>query len=300
MVRLMGSYDLGMVRTFVLIYETASVTATAERMYISQPSVSYTLRRLRNLFNDPLFLRRGNRLEPTAVAEDLYPRLRQLVESLDDVMSHASRFRPEKSTRTFRLRLTDVGATGLLPRILHRIRAEAPNVMLDVGALTFSTVIQELRSGQADAAICATRIDAPDLLREPLFTQAYVGVCAVGHPRIGAAPTRAEFEAEEHAGVAAENGHRSYDLRISELGIVRRVPVVMPSFSTLPAVLTGTDLLAFAPENVAQRFESAGLLRSFRLPFDVPISESALYTVRRKLPSAEFDWFRTSLIEALR
>ncbi|WP_181446510.1 LysR family transcriptional regulator [Streptomyces sp. NTH33] len=296
----MASYDLGMVRAFVLIYETASVTATAERMYISQPSVSYALRRLRNLFNDPLFLRRGHRLEPTAVAEDLYPRLRQLIESMDDVMSHASRFRPENSTRTFRLRLTDVGVTGLLPRILHRIRAEAPQVVIDVGALTISTVVQELRSGQADAVICATRIDAPDLLREPLFTQAYVGVCAPDHPRISAAPTLAEFEAEKHVGVAAETGHRSYDLRISELGIARSVSVVVPSFPGLPAVLADTELLSFAPEIVAQRFESNGLLRKFKLPFDVPISESALYTVRRQLPSAEFDWFRTSLIEALR
>lgn len=296
----MASYDIGMIRVFVLLYETAGVTATAERLYISQPSVSYTLRRLRNLFSDPLFVRRGHRLEPTGVAEDLYPRLRQLIESMDDVMSHASRFRPEDSTRTFRLRLTDVGVTGLLPRILHRIRAQAPHVVLDVSALTLSTVVRELRSGQADAAICATRIDAPDLLREPLFTQAYAGLCAPGHPRIGAAPTLAEFEAENHAGVAAETGHRSYDLRISELGITRSLSVVVPSFSGLPAVLAGTELLSFAPENVAQRFASNGLVRTFALPFDVPISESALYTVRRELPSAEFDWFRASLIEALR
>lgn len=296
----MVDYDLGMIRVFVLVYETGSATATAERLYISQPSVSYTLRRLRNLFNDPLFLRQGNRLHPTAVAEDLYPRLRQLLESMDDVMSHATRFRPENSTRTFRLRLTDVGVTGLLPRILHRIRSQAPHVVIDVGALTFSTVVGELRTGQADAAICATRIDAPDLLREPLFTQRYVGVCAPDHPRIGPAPTLAEFEAEEHVGVAAETGHRSYDLRISELGINRQVSVVIPSFSALPAVLAGTELLSFAPERVARRFESNGLLRVFTLPFDVPISESALYTVRRELPSAEFDWFRRSLIEALR
>ncbi|SCL50514.1 transcriptional regulator, LysR family [Micromonospora eburnea] len=299
-VRSVVDYDIGMIRVFVLVYETASATATAERLFISQPSVSYTLRRLRNLFNDPLFLRRGNRLEPTPIAEDLYPRLRQLIESMDEVMSHASRFRPEESTRTFRLRLTDVGVTGLLPRILHRIRTEAPHVVLDVGALTFSTVVRELRSGQADAVICATRLDAPDLLREPLFTQAYVGVCAPDHPRIGATPTLAEFEFEQHVGVAGESGHRSYDLRIGELGIDRKVALVIPSFSGLPAVLAGTELLSFAPSSAAQRFESNGLLRVFALPFDVPISESALYTVRRELPSTEFDWFRRSLIEALR
>src|SRR5688572_18857509 len=85
-------YDIGMLRVFLLVYETGSVTTSAERLYISQPSVSYTLRRLRLHFGDPLFQRRGQRLEPTSVADELYPKLRRLLESMDDVMARASSF----------------------------------------------------------------------------------------------------------------------------------------------------------------------------------------------------------------
>lgn len=295
----MADYDLGMLRVFVFVYETKSVTAAAERLYISQPSVSYTLRKLRKLFGDQLFVRTGQGLEPTAVAEDLYPRLRQLLESVDEVMSGAKAFRPDQCTRTFRLRLTDVGVNGLLPRILHRLRSEAPNVVLDVGALRFSTVVEELRLGQADAAICATRLDAPELLREPLFAQPYLGVCAPDHPRIGPAPTIEQFEAEQHLAVAVETGHRTFSSRLHDLDIAWDVAVTVPSFSALPMVLAGTELLSYAPANVARRYEASGVLRVFELPFDLPASESALYTMRRELPSAEMDWFRTCLIEAL-
>lgn len=295
----MADYDIAMVRVFLLVYETRSVTAAAERLFVSQPSVSYTLRKLRLLLTDDLFVRRGNELAPTEVADELYPRLRALIGSMDEIMADAAKFKPEESTRRFHLRLTDVGVNGLLPRILRRVREKAPHVVIDVGALSFSTVVQELRLGLADAAICATRLDAPDLLREPLFRQRYLGVAAVDHPRIQGNPTLAQFEAEEHVDVAAETGHRAFEAKVESEGISRRVALVLPSFSALPAVLSGTELLAFAPANVAQRFARGGLLRAFDLPFDVQASESALYTMRRKLPSAELDWLRGELIDAL-
>ncbi|MGO4692477.1 LysR family transcriptional regulator [Glaciibacter sp. 2TAF33] len=295
----MSTYDLGMLRVFVLIYETGSVTATADRLFVSQPSVSYTLRKLRTHFNDPLFQRRGQRLEPTPVAEDLHPQLRGLLESMDDVMSRTSAFRPETSTRRFRLRMTDVGVSGLLPRIFHRIRSEAPQVSLDIESLNLDTVVQNLRSGSTDAAVCTTRLDSPDLLREPLFTQEYVGLCAADHPRIGEAPSVAEYLAEEHITVATSTGHTALDQRVRDLGLRRTIALTVPTFSALPNLLAGTDLLSHAPTSVAHRLIATGELREFLLPFTVPITEIALYTIRRELPSAEFDWFRRAVVLAV-
>lgn len=295
----MADYDIGMIRVFVLVYETGSVTATAERLYISQPSVSYTLRKLRKLFNDPLFVRNGTRLEPTAVAQDSYPKLRRLLESLDEVMTSSASFDPATCRRRFRLRMSDVGVSGLLPRIWQRVHAQAPGASFDVDALNLATAAQELRSGQADAVVCTTRLDGVDLQRDLLFTQEYVGVCATDHPRIGDAPTLEEYEAEHHLTVSALTGHRALDLRVTELGINRRVSLVIPTFAALPNLLTGTELLSYAPTSAAQRIAATGQIRTFRLPFDVPITEIALYTVRRELPSPEFDWFRRTIVEAV-
>jgi DNA-binding transcriptional LysR family regulator len=296
----MAEYDIGMLRVFLLVYETGSVTTTAERLFISQPSVSYTLRKLRGHFGDPLFVRRGQRLEPTPVAEERYPKLRRLVESMDEVMSNSAAFRPEKSTRRFRLRMTDVGVSGLLPRILQRVRSEAPRMVLDVESLNLATVVQDLRSGATDAAICTTRLDEADLQRDLLFTQDYAGLRPVGHPRIGDRPTLEEYEAEEHVTVAVSTGHTALDRRVREAGIQRKVALIVPTFSALPALLEGTDLLSYAPTSVANRLVGLGKVQTFELPFEVPLTEIALYTVRRELPSAEFDWFRGALVSALR
>lgn len=295
----MADYDLGMLRVFVLVYENNSVTVAAQRLYISQPSVSYTLRKLRAHFGDPLFQRRGQRLEPTPMAEDLYPKLRRLLESMDEVMSGAGEFHPHSSTRHFQLRMTDVGVSGLLPSILRHVRSEAPGVTLGVEALNLSTAVPDLRTGAADGVICTTRLDEPDLRRDLLFSQAYVGLCAVDHPRLGDTPSLDAYEAEEHVGVATSTGHTALDRRVRELGIARRLTVVIPTFSSLPNLLEGSDLLSYAPTGVASRLVTRNQVRSFTLPFDVPITQVALYTLRRELPSPEFDWFRHTLIDAV-
>lgn len=295
----MAAYDIGMLRVFVLVYETGSVTLAAERLFISQPSVSYTLRKLRIHFGDVLFQRRGQRLEPTPVAEDLYPRLRRLLGSMDELMASSATFNPSTSRRHFRLRMTDVGISGLLPRILHRLREEAPHVGLEVELLNLPTIVQELRSGSTDAAVFSTRLDVSDLLRELLFRQEYIGICPVDHPRIGEEPTLAQYEAEKHITVAVSTGHTALDQKVRELGVQRHVALVVPTFAALPSLLEGTDLLSYAPTTVANRLVRQGGVRTFPLPFEVPVSEIALYTVRRELPSTEFDWFRKTVIEAL-
>lgn len=295
----MTSYDLGMLRVFVLIYETGSVTVTSERLFLSQPSVSYTLRKLREHFGDPLFQRRNNQLVPTELAEGMYPKLRRLLGSLDDVMKGHLDFKPESSTRRFHLRLTDVGVSGLLPPTLDAIRRKAPQVTLKVEALNLANVVHDLRTGAADAAICTAHLDKPDILREVLFKQEYVGLCAANHPRLSAAPELAAYEQEEHVAVASSTGHSSLDARIQEMGIEHKVTVVIPNFSSLPDLLENSDLISYAPMRVAQRLIRRYNLRSFKIPFDVPVTRVAMYTLKRELPAADMDWFRSTIIESL-
>lgn len=295
----MTSYDLGMIRVFLLIYETGSVTTASQKLFISQPSVSYTLRKLRDHFSDPLFNRRGHHLEPTPLAQTLYPKLRRLVGSLDDVMTGLTNFDPQTSTRNFRLRLTDVGVDGLLAPTMRAVRGMAPHVTLAVESLNLSTLVEELRAGAADAAICTSRLDDPDVTRDVLFEQEYVGLCASAHPRISNEPTLKEYEGEQHLAVATSTGHTSLDIRARELGIQRQVVAVIPTFSSLPNLLEGSDLISYAPRTVARRFANRYAVRIFKLPFDVPVTEVAMYTLKRELPAADVDWLRTVIQERI-
>jgi len=293
------NYDLGMLRVFVAVYRTRSVTAAAESLFLTQPTVSYALGKLRKRFGDELFVRRHQQLVPTRLADELYPRLREIIERLDAVMEATDAFDPTATGRTFRLVLSDVGVTGLLPKILAALSVRAPRASVDVVPLALSHAAEALRLGDADAVVCTPVLDGPDMVRTPLFTQPYIGVRRPDHPRIGSTPSLEAFEAERHVAVAVETGHTAVDLRIRELGIRRDVAIRLPSFTGIAGVLATTTCLGFAPRVYAERSARLGELGLYELPFEVPESVVSLYTIRRDLPSPEIDWLRDLVVETL-
>lgn len=295
----MAQYDVGMVRVFVTVYETLSVTTAAERLFLTQPSVSYALGKLRRLFGDELFVRRGHRLVPTRRAELLYPRLRELLDGLDSAMGASEAFEPATSRRTFTVMLSDVGVTGLLPRVVAAMREQSPSAKLWVGALRVTQASDALRMGTVDAVVCTPQLEGDDLVRDFLFSQPYLGMCRADHPRIGPRPTRAEYEAEQHVAVAATTGHGVVASSVREHGIVRDVALTLPSFTGITNILRITDYLGFAPGKYAERFSDRGEVRAFELPFPVPASAVSAYTMRRSIRSPEVEWFRGLLRSTL-
>ena len=95
-----GQIDLVQVRTFVHLFETRSVTATAELMHVTQPTVSYTLGKLRRRFADELFVRTRDGLEPTPSATELYEPFSSALETLDRAAGPPAPFDPSRVTAT--------------------------------------------------------------------------------------------------------------------------------------------------------------------------------------------------------
>ena len=293
------SYDLNMVRTFVLLYETGSVTRTAGRLFVSQPSVSYTLGKLRATFDNQLFVRSASGMAPTALADEIYPKLRESLAFIDEAMRGAAAFEPASSSRTFRLLMTDLGEIALLPRILTRLRKAAPNVSLVVLPFDAETARQSLVTGAADAAICTPRLDGHDLTRDVLASQDYVGLCAEEHPRIAGRPSLAAYLGERHVVIDAAIGHDHVEDAVRALGYEKDVAIRLSRFSVLPDVLAGTDYLSTVPREIGEIFERTRAVRSFELPFTPATGEISLYTYTRSLPSPAAAWLRELIRTAL-
>ncbi|SED73093.1 DNA-binding transcriptional regulator, LysR family [Rhodococcus jostii] len=294
-----GDYDLNLVRTFLLLYETRSVTRTAECLSLTQPSVSHALGRMRKQFNDSLFSRSTNGLQPTELAISMYPTLRQAIEVIDSTVSGVGQFDSATSRRTFRLHATDLGEVSLLPPVLARIAETAPGVDLHVTPLNFSVVETELRQGQADAVICTPRVTADDFERDVLFPDSYCGICSDAHPRIGRTPTLDEFLGERHIAVDVAAGHTDVDRSLSLLGHSRDVALRISHFAALPQLLETTPYLSIIPASVAEQFCRMADVKIFDLPFDVPAVEISLYTYKRVLPDPGTEWFRRTVKAAL-
>lgn len=290
--------DLNLIRTFLSIYETGSLTKTAQALFVTQPSVSHALGRLRREFVDELFLRSGRTMAPTPLATDLYPVLKESVSRIDHVVDGARAFEPARSTRRFRLCLSDLGELGFLPQILKRISEEAPFVEVDVVPMDIGRLPEWLARGSVDAAIASWPLPG-EYSATVLKREKYVCVMRADFAMAGPTLSLEEFTSAKHAIVDRATGHQLAENVMQDLGIVRRSTVAVHHFAVLPDLITDCNLLAIAPESMAARWLGKWPLKLADLPFDVPCIEVKLYRRANVLGSEALSWFHSAVISAV-
>ena len=145
--------DLPLLRAFVAIYETGSVTSASERLFVTQPSVSYALGKLRETLNDPLFVRSGGAMTPTPRARDCYDLFSSALVQIENALEQSKQFNPEASTRRFRIAMSDIGELIFLPPIFNLMQRRAPKMELEVVQVPQEDLPGWLASGKADAAV---------------------------------------------------------------------------------------------------------------------------------------------------
>ncbi|MES9620634.1 LysR family transcriptional regulator [Streptomyces tuirus] len=296
----MSSFDLNLARVFVLLYETGSVTATAETLHVTQPTVSYSLAKLRRHFDDELFRRTGRGLTPTAGAQRLYEPLQRALAGMDAVIRQDDDFDPATMSGRFTVALSDLGQVTLLPRLAAAARERAPRVSFTVRPLDVDAAESQLRRGELDAFVATPVLTSHRTVRIPLFHERYVGMVASDHPRIrGASVTLADLAAEHHATVYGPHGHVVPRSLLATHGLLERVAVDATRFTTLPYLLEHTDLIAIVPEYVGEVFTASHRLRLVQLPFNTEPIEVALYARHEASRSPSERWLVQFMADVL-
>lgn len=293
----MSHIDLNLIRTFVTLYEARSVTLAAERLFVTQPSVSYGLARLRELFDDALFSRTRDGIQPTFVAEQLYGTLRESLTRIEGAVQSCRQFDPTSTERRFRIALSDLGEMGFLPLILARLNQEAPLAEVEVLPLQVDQAGEWLASGKADAAIC--RHPVPGTRSQVLINERYVCLLSARHPRIDQQLSLEQFLAERHVTVTRTTGHGSIDDALKSIHAQRRISLHVPHFSVLQKIIPGTELLAVLPAQIARLFIQEGDLKMLELPFPVAEFEVSLHWHPNSDSSAALRWFCATVADAI-
>jgi DNA-binding transcriptional LysR family regulator len=274
-----------------------SITRTAQLLATTQPGISKVLRHLRAQFADPLFVRNGHAMQPTAKALDIADQLRALLDAADGLRASAATFDPLQSDRTFSLLLTDVGMIRFLPPLIARVAMIAPRVMIRAMPLDSRQFELKLEAGEADLALGAFPKAARHLRRQRLYFDGYVTVVRKTHPRLSTLRSRAGFLAERHILVtASDTGHAAHDAvqrvlasQISSANIMLRVP----SFIAGAIVTAETDGLTTLPANLAKRVAAPLGLVAFETPVALPRIEILQYWHERYHRDAAHRWFRS-------
>lgn len=144
--------DLNLLVYLDVLLRECNVTRAAEELGISQPAMSNSLRRLRDLFQDPILVRTSSGMVPTSRALELQPLVRNVLVAAEEVIMPKAAFNPLESQRIFRIMASDYTECTLLPTLLKHIRKLAPGVCIDV--LTPSDVnFHDVENGKVDLVI---------------------------------------------------------------------------------------------------------------------------------------------------
>lgn len=258
--------DLNLLRVFVVVADTGSVTKAATRLYLTQPGVSSALRRLATAIDAPLFVRQGRGLALTNAGERLLATVRPNLQALVDAALAPPKFQLATSDRVIRLGLSDAAEGLLLPPLLAALARAAPSLRLIVSAVQFRTVEDALMTRRIDMAVTVADELPPSIRRQIALPTGYVCLFDPRHAHIGRVLREADYFARDHV-IVSYNGDLRGALEDAG-GKQRNVRCALDSFTLVGDVVDGSTLLATVPETVARVIRrTRPHLQTRRLPF---------------------------------
>ena len=260
------SVDLNLLVVLDALLRERSATRAAARLHVTQSAVSNALRRLRSLFDEPLFVRSQQGLVPTARAERLAPRLRSL---LQDASALVGREAPEDAGgRLVTIACTDAVGLRLLPRIMQQLQRD---VRLRVVTIDFETQRDGLASGQVDLLIGIPPATPPGCRGELAYEDRMRCIVRAGHPQARGRLSAAQYAALPHVELAlfGEPDDR-VDRALARLRLRRRIAVLVPHFSSIPHVVAASDCVAALSEQLIAVYAAPLGLRVLEPPVPLP------------------------------
>jgi DNA-binding transcriptional LysR family regulator len=286
-VKQLSRIDLNLFVVFEVIYRERNVTRAAEILCLTQPAVSNSLARLRDLLDDPLFVRTPQGMTPTPVAHNIMPHVVEALGLLDKSVSEGHTFVPAEANREFVLSMTDLSESIFLPAIMSTLSVEAPNVRIKSHHVPRDMLARSLTAGELDLAIDVPLVREDSLQHTSLLSDRYV--CAV-HPAHELANIELTLEAYlglKHMHISnRRKGMGQVDVALHKLGKSRNIVLWSQHYMVAPLVGRDTDLVLTIPYQMAKQYN----LVVKELPFKMPTLETHLYWHDNK--DAANEWLR--------
>ncbi|WP_145611500.1 LysR family transcriptional regulator [Rhizobium mongolense] len=257
--------DLNLLVAIDALMTKRSVTAAARSINLSQSAMSAAIARLRTYFGDELFSMQGRELVPTPRAEALAPAVRDALLHIQLSVITWDPINPAQSDRRFRIILSDFMILVFFARVVERVAREAPGVSFELLPLD-DDPHEFLRRGDVDFLILPDVFMSSAHPKAKLFDEALVCVgCPTNKQLLG----DLSFETYMSMGhVAAQFGRKPSveQWLLLEHGFKRRIELVVPGFTLIPPLLSGTNRIATIPLRLANHFAKTIPLRIVKSP----------------------------------
>src|SRR5882672_11042181 len=272
----MRNIDLNLLLTLEALLTERNVTRAASRLHLSQPSVSIQLRKLRQIFADPLLAPAPGGMLPTTRGQALLQPLRTALSDMRLVLEPRPRFDPVTAEITWQVAAADYAEYAILMPLLAHMRKAAPGVRIAVRQAADSRMTKQLDSGAIDLGFLALDAAPERLHSRVLFKEHYVLVARKRHPALKRKMTLNRLCQLEYIVVSPEGGgfRGVTDGALEGRGRKRQVVLSVPHFLFVPEIVARTDLVAMLPSRLMK--DRSDHLQVIIPPLQIPPYEMAM------------------------
>lgn len=285
--------DLNLLELFESIWRTRNLTATGERLGLSQPTVSRGLARLRQTYGDELFVRQQRGVEPTPFAATLAEPVSAALAIVRRTIEKP-RFSPAEDVRRFRVALSDIGERYFLPRLAAWLAQHAPRVSIDTVSPSREELLTGLASGEIDLAVGFLPGLGKQVHEKRLFRESFIYIARRGHPGVDGRLVAGKLRELPHV-VGSPHGtqHAAAVEKVLTGPRVRAVVALrVGSFLSIGPIVAGSDLVAVVPSNLAALVSEHVALQLVNPPVRFPAFEVSMFWHRRFNGDAGGAWLR--------
>lgn len=293
--------DLNLLVCLKVLSEELSVTRTANRLYLSQSAVSKSLAKLREQFDDPLFIRTSHGLKPTPKVVFLKPKLDILVNQLE-LITQPEQFSPQSSEYRFHIATVESVYPLILPHFLPAIFSQGPNLNISTHAWTEQT-FKKLQLGELDFGLTGKDIDIndarltmmppSDICEQEIYRDTQMCVVRKNHPALSRPWNLEQYLALRHVQVRCDGNDRCLlDYRLADMGHERDIAITVPDFNSAASLCTYTDFVFTAPSHFTHLVAHQMDLVVLPLPLEFPPMAYTLFWHRDRENDPALNWLR--------
>lgn len=299
-------FDLNLLVSFAVLMRERNVSRAADKLNVSQPAMSNSLKRLRQHFGDPLLVRTTRGMEPTEKALELEPLIRQSLTMAEEALSPKEDFDPQNSNRIFRLLVSDYVEETLISALIAHLQNHAPGISLDILTLSDGS-FEDLEKGAIDLAINRFNTIPQSFYKRPVWQDSFSCLLSKDHPLLNDLTLDNYLKASHiwvsKTGIGVGTGMSQSSVRgwvdtaLAELGHERQIRVFTRHYQIIPSWVKQTNLIATLPTRGLLTHKNDPELVIKEPPFTIPPIEINMVWSPILHHNSAHCWIRQTLIE---
>ena len=286
--------DLNLLKLFAALLKTGSVTQSAKVLSIGQPAASHALKRLRETFDDELFVRTGDTMQPTAKAQTLAGPLVEALDQIESLLTDDAVFEPTTDEFSLTIGLSDYTEAVLLPKLISSTARNAPRMRLRIVQLQLNSALHLIDERKVDLAVGDLGPVENWHCKQLLFEDVRHCLFAKALVRTRTPITLKSYLKYRHI-IRSLGARLSTDVDRSLGSDKRDIALTTPRFSNLPALVKSAPLIATLPGTLASIYKRDPELAASVLPFETPKIAVSMVWHRAQDKRPELAWLRQQL-----